>query len=288
MNHFHRLRVAAALTLLAAGLTGTPAARGQTAAPVPAATIITSAPYTITAAGFYQLGANLTYAGNGSPNDAIITINAPNVTLDLGGHYISGPSDNPATELLGVYASGVGNLTIQNGTISHCFYGVYLYGDYSSTPKNFNQTIRNVLVTHCYYGGIDLVSPSSSQVNDCEVSFIGGTTVSGDAGFATGIYFTGNVGAGCQITNNTVTSITAGSQTGYGIFAVNGTIVDNTVDGVSGSQAAYGIYHGELQAGNQVLNCSVGIDTAGKYQNNLTYNCTTPFTGGGTDAGGNN
>ncbi len=59
MKHLHRI-LALALTLAAAALHGVPAAHAQSVSPVPAPTIITSAPYTITAAGCYQLGANLT------------------------------------------------------------------------------------------------------------------------------------------------------------------------------------------------------------------------------------
>ena len=276
MKHFHR-PFAAALLVLAA-VSGSFTAHGQTVGPVPAATIITSAPYTISASGFYQLGANLTYNGNGSANDAIITINAANVTLDFGGHFISGPSANTATTLYGVYANGKGNLTIQNGTVSHCYTGVYLTG---SNSTNFNQTIRNLLVTHCYYSGIELDSPSTSQVNDCQVSFISG------GGSAYGIFLGGgNAGPGCQINHNAVTSIVSMNFNAYGIDA-SAVITGNTVDTVSGSDGGYGINGGTLVAGNKIVSCTYGLSYPEKYQTNLTLGCAYPFTGG-TDAGGNN
>ena len=273
---------AIALFFAAAAMSGTPAARGQTVGPVPAATIINSVPYTISAPGFYQVGANLTYNGNGSTNDAIITVNANNVTLDLGGHYLSGPSTNTATTLFGVYASGKGVITIQNGTISHCYEGIYLTGSNSNPLTNVGQTIRNVLVTHCYYIGVELDSPGASRITDCEVSFIGGTTVSANVGPAIGIRLA-SAGPGCQVNHNTVASVSDGEYAGSGIIANAGSITGNTVDTVT----AYGIGGGSLVVGNKVSNCVYGLYNPTKYQNNLTYGCTYSFYGG-TDAGGNN
>ena len=290
MKHFSRW-FAAALLLL--GVVGTSTAPGQTVAPVPAATIINSVPYTISAPGFYQVGANLTYNGNGSTNDAIITINANNVTLDLGGHYLSGPSTNTATTLTGVYSDGHGNLTIQNGTVSHCLVGIALTDTSGSSGNatNINQKIRNLLVTHCYAGGIFLYGAGTSQVKDCQVSFIGGPTVSGAYGITIA-----SLGAGCQIRNNAVTSIDGGSSVAYGVSAevpqgdLNNScvILGNTVDTVTGPSITAGIYSGGLVVGNKVSNCPYGVVVASKYQNNLTYNCTQPFYECTTDAGGNN
>ena len=90
------------LFALVASLAATVDTSAQTVSPVPAPTIITTAPYTITTSGYYQLGANLSYAGNGGNNDAIITVSASNVTLDFAGHYISGPTTNAATKLYGI------------------------------------------------------------------------------------------------------------------------------------------------------------------------------------------
>ena len=70
---------------------------------MPAPTIINSVPYTISASGYYQLGANFQVT-NTSGN--IITIAVSNVTLDFGGHFISGPTNAVGTStLFGVNAN---------------------------------------------------------------------------------------------------------------------------------------------------------------------------------------
>ena len=94
-----RIIIVPLLSFAALALSGNAPLAVQSVSPVLALTIITTAPYTNSAPGWYQLGANLTYNGSGATNDAIITINAGNVTLDFAGHYITGPINTPATGL---------------------------------------------------------------------------------------------------------------------------------------------------------------------------------------------
>ncbi len=254
----------AAALAVAAVLAAAPGnARAQVVTPNPAPTIITTAPYTITKPGFYQLGANLVYSGNGSANDAIITLNSGNVTLDFAGHYISGPSTNTATHLYGVYSNEQGNINIQNGTIAFCYIGVLLGGNGMATSLNINQRVTNMLVTTCYYEGMDLESVRGADVFNNRLSLIGGQIASD----AWGLY---SYGTGIRVSGNAVTNITAPSgHTGTGI----------EVDPSDTSAGGF-IY------GNQISGATYGI-IGGKYQQNLTTSCSTSLSNG-IDAGQNN
>ncbi len=277
-----------ALGTLAAGRT--PA---QEVAPVPAPTIITSAPYTITTGGYYQLGANLSYAGNGADNDAIITVNASNVTLDLGGHYLSGPVNTPATKVFGVFAYERSNLTIKNGTISHCLIGVALAGINQSNSLNINHSLHDLLITNGYYAGAILQGATDSRASANRVSNIGGSTVPSalfgtstfhPSGAAIGLYMAG--GAGNTASNNTVANLTA-SSSNAGIFGAGskGFVASgNTISKLAAT--SYGLYLVDFAVNNTVSNCTYGV-SATKYANNLTSDCGTPFTGG-TAEGYNN
>ena len=232
-------------------------AHAQVVTPNPAPTIIRTAPYTITQPGYYQLGADLYYAGNSNiNNDAIITIAASNVTLDFAGHYISGPA-NDASGLTGVYANEQGNLIIENGTIAYCFRGVFLNGNNTASSININQRVSNMSISYCYNLAIAFIYASNCDALNCRVSFINSTTRS----YSTyGIYC---LGTGFKVSNNEITTVTGAGNNGVGI---------------NGGSTTFSI-------GNTISNCRYGI-SGGKFQNNLTSGCTYPFSG--TDAGNNN
>ena len=265
-------------------------ANAQTVSPYPAPTIIKTVPYIINSPGYYQLGADLT-ATNTTGN--IITISASNVTLDFAGHYISGPSNNTASKIVGVYASEEGNLVIQNGTVAFCYQGIYLTGNGTSNSLNINQRVQNMLVTYCYTCGIQFTSASNSVIAQNRISFIlNGSGVS----HVEGIYDnagTGNIADGNIITNvtNTVTNgVSAGIAGALSNTASSLTVTNNRISNVTNPTSpgvALGIYEGTFVVGNTVNNAYQAIYTAGKYQNNLTFASAESF-GGGTDAGGNN
>ncbi len=256
------LRLLSALSLIASAacLSAAPAL-AQSAAPVPAPTIITSAPYTITTAGYYQLGANLNYDGNGSTNDAIITVNASNVTLDFGGHYIAGPTNNTATQLYGVYANERANLVIQNGTVSSCSIGVFLYGNGSTTTNNRNARLLNMTLTKCYYVGAEIRGGISPEFDSCHVSSIGGSTSNNN--FAVGLYFYDCTAS--KAVNNSVSEVA-----------------------ITGGTNGYGIVLPTYAVGNFITGCSYGLEAATKYKDNLTSSCATSFYDCTTDVGNNN
>ncbi len=212
---------------------------------VSAQTVINALPYTITTAGEYVLTANLT-----SPQTTgnLITINASNVTLDLQGHFITGPT-NTADTPIGIYAYERANLTVRNGTVSHCTDGILIYGNGNATTNNLNQTIDGLRVSHCSSYGIFLDAAVASTVTNCKVSQFSNT------GILIGGF--GSVVQGCLVGQTGTTSKTTG------IFS--------NPDGVVRQNTVAGTYYGVFQ---------------GLYQDNLVNGCTTPFYGG-TDAGGN-
>ena len=263
-------------------LPGVHVARAQSVTPVPAPTIITTAPYTISAPGYYQLGANLNYNGTGAFGDAIITINASNVTLDFGGHYISGPVSNTATRIYGIYASERSNVLIQNGTVAYCFIGIEMTGNNTATTNFLNPRVLNMTVTKCLYRGIELDYAVTSEVSGCRVTAIGGSTISAGYNGAIGIFF--YAGSGSTATNNTITGITAqtdGSADGISgsnyKFVASGNVIS---DITSPTGSSFGLFGGAFAVGNTISNAKYGLYSVTKYRGNLTIGCTTPFSGG--------
>ena len=253
-SFFHLFSVAAVV------LAGATLSDAQTVSPMPAPTIIMSAPYTISAPGYYQLGANLNYNGTGATNDAIITVNASNVTIDFAGHYIAGPTTNPATNLTGIFSNERANVIIQNGTIAYCYTGTNLIGNNQTSTNFLNPRVLNMTVTKCYQTGIGLLYAVTPQIDGCRVSSIGGTTIGTNVD-GVGIANDGNIAG--VISNCTVANITS-----------------------EGSGTSFAIYNPGFAKNNVLANATIGI-IYGKYQDNLTLNVTTPFEMG-TDAGGNN
>ena len=291
------LRLAALLALCAAAFGSPSGLHAQTAVSQPAAIVIKTVPFTINQPGFYQLGADLTYAGNPAvTNDAIITIAAGNVTLDFAGHYISGPGGNKATTLYGVYSYNQGNNTIKNGIIAFCYDGMYFDGPTTGASLNINNLVHDMTITYCYRDGVYMGYASTSQVNNCSISTIGGSTVSTHAN---GIYFL-NVTNG-QVANNTVTAVTGasgvtGSQaaTAYGVgiycFTGTSTATGNTVANVTApsyASSGYGIFGVTFARKNNVSGCYYGLYSCHKYQDTLTDNCNTSYYNDTTDCGGN-
>ena len=237
----------ASAVLAALAIATTSAAQAQT--------VITSLPYTITAGGTYVLNSNLS---SSATTGNLITINASNVTIDFQEHYITGPSASLAsTNVIGIYAYERSNLTIRNGTVAYCLEGIYIGGNGATNTNSVDQQVTNMRVTYCAYVGINLDYDPSSVISDCQISQIGTTSTSDNAGI--------NVdGAG---------------------VTVQGCTVSNVVDS-TGSQS-YGIYSetGSFTRGCQVSSAYYGI-RLGIYQNNLASAVTSAFSSG-TDGGNN-
>ena len=257
MKKFSLLHVSV-LALVCVGI-GAPRAAAQT--------VINSLPYTITTSGRYVLGGNLS---SPTTTAADIAIKASNVVLDLNGHFLAGPGDTTEEAgtyncVIGIYA--VANVVVKNGTVSGRNTGIYCDGDISDDGAR-NIIIESVVVTRCTLIGILFDSEGSlpgSVVRNCTFTNLGGVTYGSGNYAAIGIT---TVEDGIRIENNTFGAIT-GTGTGgsYGIY-------DDSASG------------GNFMIGNTISGCTVGIER-GKCLNNLTYNCTTPFSGT-TNVTGNN
>ena len=107
-----------------------------------AGTKISSVPYTISAPGFYYLGGNLTYSGNGGN---AIAVNEDNVTIDLMGFSLSGPGADSSA--LGIYMDGRANVEVRNGTMCRFARAIY------EINANGNQhRVINIRVSTCGRG----------------------------------------------------------------------------------------------------------------------------------------
>jgi hypothetical protein len=217
-----------------------------------------SGPMTITAPGYYRLTKNIV---SSAMTGNIITIQQHNVTIDFNSFFIVGPT-NTANTVVGVSANEFGNITIKNGTIAFCQVGIQFDGNGTTTTSNVNQSVENMRFSKCWSRGIYFPNTSpGSAVTNCLFSQIGGTT--------------------------------ANSNSSVAIFGPSGdpTILvrDNIISGVTGPSSdptfSFGIAFA-FSVRNSIANAHTGV-FGGKYQNNLSSGCTTPFTGG-TDAGGNN
>ena len=223
-----------------------------TSAPV-ASSVISSLPCTITTPGIYVLDANLSSA---QASGNLITVNASNVVINFQNYTVSGPNATTQTTV-GIYASEVTNVTIENGTIVHCNTGICLAGNNTTTTNNLNQHIDNMRVSKCNSQGIEFTESPASLITNCQISQIGLSTSTYSAGIS--LYGTGVTVQGC-----TISTITAASgSNSYCISAVAGSFARQ----------------------NQLSSATVGL-SGGIYQDNVARACANAFTNG-TDAGGN-
>jgi len=157
-----------------------------------------AAGYTITAPGSYLLTAPASYTGS----DAAITINSPGVTLDLGGHRITGSGSG--TNGIEV-ASGVSLYTIQNGTLTN----FTIRGIDASSAGGDGALVRNINCIACRQFGI-LMWTYLAHVKNC--SFNDTTTGSG-AGMNS-VLSRDIVAEQCSTHNNGVDGFQVGSASG--------------------------------------------------------------------------
>lgn len=217
-----------------------------------AQTVIDSLPVTISAGGQYVLGVDFQNTSSSTP---AITINAPNVILDLGGHVVSGSGNTAATNSV-VRIGNYANVTVRNGLIANEEYGILVTG--GSNARNY--VFENLAISRCYFTAIIVFADApGTLIRNNIVSNIGGAS---GGGSAIGIFS----GVGARFENNTVTN----SSTSLGGSSSVGIETDT----------------GSFLIGNTITNFTTGI-SGGKYLNNLTSGCNTPFTGG-VNATGNN
>jgi hypothetical protein len=199
-------------------------------------TKITSLPYIINAnaPGYYYLTGNLSSGGLIG-----IMINADNVTLDLMGFALTGPSNNLGS---GIMIIG-NNVEVRNGTIRGWAGAV-------STGEGNNRRIIGVRAIG-NTNGINLsLNGSGNLIKGC-------TAIQGSFGSGQGLVITGSG----TISGCTVMNFTPGNSHGNIHIGLGGTASDNLVLNCTGvGIRAVGpttISH------NSVTNCTTGIDASG-------------------------
>lgn len=236
--------------------------------------IISSLPTTINSPGQYKLDVS------GYFSTTPITINANDVTLDLGDNYLVRYTSTNNTDK-GVYiAPNLTNITIRNGTIRGFFYGIH----YDDQTQSRTCTIDNVKIQECTFRGI-VCSGRMNIVKNCIIYGIRGTTVYQNP-FAMGIECTGQ----SVVINNKIYEV-YGAGTGEGVHISSTDHGYNTVIQCNDCiNKDYSMHTWPIWVGgdsnawvmdNLIINAGQGIafssPTAGGYRNNTIINCTSPY-----------
>jgi hypothetical protein len=245
-------------------------------------------PYTITKSGHYILRGDLVFK---PATGTALTIDAPNVTVDLGGRILTSgaPNDNTNAAVGVKTGDNAKFVVIRNGTVKGFRMGLNLATDrvlvervnvWSSGSAGITAAGRDVEIRECHVvdtghvtiavsaaiTGIVALLAENAVVVDCRVidtrKAAGQQAIGINAGGLTG----------CSVMRNIVRN---GSQSGAG----------NT--GISMQDG------GSIAVENQVSDFAVGIDfgnQASKYQDNITTICTLGFgaAGNAVSVGGNN
>jgi parallel beta-helix repeat protein len=227
-------------------------------------------PYVISTSGSYKLTGSLTVPA--STNGINVTAN--NVTIDMNGFLITG-SGSTSGLINGVSASGIADVTVENGTITGMGLAIVL---------GKSGIVRNV---HADINGFGIDVGDNSVVEGCTAS---NSSTAYGISCSSGCSITGNTangngdeglfcsGSGCQITGNT-----ANGNNGVGIECQNNACVisGNTV--LSNPTLGIGCFGtGCLISGNVISNSATGVessDTTTGYSNNVLKN-TSNFVSG--------
>ena len=254
-------------------------------------TAITSLPYVIATQGVYCLTGNLSTSMTGS--FGAIEIQANNVTLDLNGYKLGGLAAGDGTDQGGIYAYQRKNITIKNGIVRGFFRGIWLRDDPPFTTSS-GHVVTGILADQNTNQAISVYGIGNTVSHNTVVD-TGGTTFFGGQGW--GIWVRGD---SARVANNVVSNTFSGSVNNTRaiyIASSNYSVVENNTvtDTISDTANSYAIYVegiGVFVRNNNLANADFGIyfssgSDGGKYFNNLTFDVTTPFTGG-TAIGGNN
>jgi hypothetical protein len=246
----HTAKLAASLLVLLALVLGATPARAETVNCTP----VTALPAVITVQGIHCFTGDLTTAitsGNA------IDIQTNNVVLDLNGFKLGGLAAGIGTLTRGIHASDRQNLTIKNGTIRGFLIGIAL----EDSGASQGHVVEDIRADQNTFTGID-VRGSGTIVRNNQVVATGGTTFFGVNANALGILV---LGTGPRVLNNDViNTVKQGTGTAWGI--------------------RFNPVTGGLAVNNRITGADRGIDynggSTGKYRDNLTFDVTTPFTGG--------
>lgn len=240
-------------------------------------------PYAINAPGSYVLG------GNRSLSDVtknVIEINAPDVTLDLGGYALSQPVGSANTGC-GIMIASTDNVEIRNGAIldpANC-------GILAKPGKALR--VLDVRIVAPHTAGI-LSAAADTAVSRCAVS--DSTTNGIDLSYNKGGLVTGCVVSGCanfgvQVTHGGRIEHTIARDCQVGVWVWEGSTVANCT--VTGSKA-WGVTLGghSVLRDSDIVGCSTGIygdnyGNPGVVKGTSILNCQTTSYYSYTDGGGN-
>ncbi|MFC1605048.1 right-handed parallel beta-helix repeat-containing protein [Planctomycetota bacterium] len=242
------------------------------------AQLISSVPLTISQSGSYYLDQNMTHT-NRYTN--AIQVNADNVTIDLAGYSLIGPSSSSGTSS-GIRMNGRKNVEIRNGTVTN--FGNNGIWDEDTGDTSSGHRVIDVRVLSNGGNGI-VLEGNHNLVKDCTVLYNCSAIIEGWGGIRCGHTSTiiGNVVSytnflagisadiGCTISGNNV------SDNGWGINAWRGChIIGNTC-----TWDMIGIFiegNGNLVKGNTIFNSEDnGIEVGGSYnaiEENLVTDCS--------------
>jgi uncharacterized protein (TIGR03437 family) len=230
-----------------------------------------------------------------------LAIGAPNLTLDLGGHVLSGSTaaGNPG---VGVLVNGFNGTTIRNGSIRDFDLGISVSGARNVRMEDLSiSNLRALDPSHRVTGAL-ITRTSGAVVRDSQFGFssngnalailesdvsVGNITVEGDVGVVFGS------GGACDPNNwpnkgEVLNSRFAGS--GLRINCGTGVrIAGNEFDcakpgycvGVLASAATSGDIVGLIAEGNRIRNPYIGFDLQGVTQSAVTNNTVAGSTGWG-------
>ncbi len=252
-------------------------------------TAITTLPYSITNSGVYCFTGNIS-TNIASYYEALLTINASNVVLDLNGYMLDGSGAGLFTSTKAISAHQRQNVTIRNGTIRGFNVGITLSDSFPYTTSRgyviedmrFDQNTSVGIVAQGY----------GNLIRNNQIVATGGSTSNASA------YAISNVGQGARILNNDIIGVTSSSpaeaqgiiMSGGNIFNSHSVVEGNRVSSIRSPSgiASYGIR--SIYGTNVILKDNVIIDaqygiqfvngSTGKYMNNLTEGVVTPYTGG--------
>lgn len=186
---------------------GAPAPTMKTLDQIEPRTPISALPFTINSPGSYYITGNLT----GVANQHGITINADNVTLDLGGFELVGPGSGVTTAIRLVNAHV--NATIRNGTVR----GWLSSSVVAETVAGTELHVENLRVFGS--GSAGIVLGNNGTAKGCEVRGSVATGISG--------------GTSCKIIECTSTGQTGAGGDGINI-GVNGLVLNCVASGNGG------------------------------------------------------
>jgi len=250
----HPAKFVTSLLLMLALALGAGLARAETVN----CTAITTLPAVITVQGIYcftgHLSTNIT-------SGSAIDIQTSNVVLDLNAFKLGGLAGGPATTAIGIHALNRQNITIKNGTVRGFLRGIQL----ESSGTSQGHVVEDIRADQNTFVGIEVAGAGNIVRNNQVVT----TAATAANASANGILITGN---GARVLNNDViNTVKLGSGTATGIH-------------FNGATAAFAV-------NNRITVADIGIaytnGATGKYRDNLTFDVTTPFSGG-TAVGTNN